>query len=58
MNMAEKAKKLTSMTFLYLIALRNKTVAHDFFPSFHNTNGRLCHERLLKGTSTLTTEQV
>ena len=42
----EKRKKLTCMTFLCMIALRNKTVAHTFLPSF-DANGRLCQERLL-----------
>ena len=31
-------KKLTCMAFLYMIALRNKTVAHTFLPSFGNAN--------------------
>ena len=31
-------KKLTCMAFLYMIALRNKTVAHTFLPSFENAN--------------------
>ena len=26
------------MAFLYMIALRNKTVAHTFLPSFENAN--------------------
>ena len=34
------------MTFLCMIALRNRTVAHTFLPSFDNANGRLCQERL------------
>ena len=33
-------KKLTFMTFLCVIALRNKTVPHSFLPSFDNANGR------------------
>ena len=36
------------MTFMYMIAIRNKTVAHAFLPSFDNTNGRLYQERLLR----------
>ena len=36
------------MTFLCIIALRNKTVAHTFLPSFDDANGRLCHGRLLR----------
>ena len=41
---------MTWMTFLCIIALRNKTVAHTFLPSFDNANGRghLCKERLLR----------
>ena len=34
------------MTFLFMIALRNKTVAHNFLPSFENANDRLCQERV------------
>ena len=30
------------MTFLYMIALRNQTVAYTFLPSFTNANSRLC----------------
>ena len=30
------------MTFLYMIAFRNKTGAYTFLPSFGNANGRLC----------------
>ena len=41
------AKRLTCMTFLYMITLRNKTVAHTFLPPFDNANGRLCQKRLL-----------
>ena len=44
--MAEEMKKLTCMTFLYMIALRNKTLAHTFLLSFDNANGRLLQERL------------
>jgi len=47
-NMAEKMKTLTCMTSMCMIALRNKTVAHTFLPSFGNTNGRLYQERLLR----------
>ena len=36
------------MTFLCMTALRNKTVAHTFLPSFDNANGRVCQERLLR----------
>ena len=34
------------MTFLYMIALRNKPVAHNFLPSFENANDRLRQERV------------
>ena len=39
-NMAEKkiTKKLTCMVFLYMISLRNKTVAHNFLLSLENAN--------------------
>ena len=37
-------KKLTSMTFLCMIALRNKTVTHTILPPFGNVNGPLCQE--------------
>ena len=30
-----------------MIALRNQTVAREFFPSFDSANGCLCQERLL-----------
>ena len=47
--MAEKKmKKIMCMTFLYIIALRNKTVSHTFLPWFDNVKGRLCQERLLR----------
>ena len=36
------------MTFLCIIALRKKTVAHTFLPSLDNANGLLCEERLLR----------
>ena len=35
------------MTFLCMIALRNKTIAEAFLSTFDNANGRLCQERLL-----------
>ena len=44
----------TCMTFLNLIALRNKTVAHTFLSSFDNVNGRLCQERLLRSRNIAT----
>ena len=47
-NMAEKTIKMTCMTFLCIIALRKKTVAHTFLPSLDNANGLLCQERLLR----------
>ena len=34
------------MTFLCVIALRDKTIAHTFLPSFHKAIGRLCQETL------------
>ena len=42
----KKTKKLTCMSFLCMIALRNKIITHTFLPSFDNTNSRLCQERL------------
>ena len=44
----KRMKKLTSTTFLFMIAVRNKTVAHTFLPPFDDANGRLCQERLLR----------
>ena len=35
---------MTYIPFLLITALRNKTVAHTFLPSFENANGRLCQE--------------
>ena len=40
----KKTKKLTRMNFL-CIALRDKTIAHTFLPSFDSANGRLCQEK-------------
>ena len=40
----KKQKKMTGMS---MIALRNQTVAREFFPSFDSANGCLCQERLL-----------
>ena len=41
-------KKWTGMTYLCtIIALRNQTVAREFFPLFDSANGCLCQERLL-----------
>ena len=40
-------KKLKCLTFICMIALRNKTVAHFLIPSFDNANSRLCQERVL-----------
>ena len=46
-NMAEtNEKNLTSMTFLCMIKLRNKTVANTILPSLVNGYGCLCQERL------------
>ena len=37
--------KMTCMqSFLCMIVLRSKTVAHTFLPSFYNANGRLCQD--------------
>ena len=44
----KKKKKWTCMTFLYMVALRNKTIAHTFLSPLDNSNGRLCQERLLR----------
>ena len=45
-NMTEKKKrkKIGMYYFPGMIALRNKTVALTFLPSFENANGRLCQE--------------
>ena len=43
----KKTKKLTRTTFLCMTALKNKTVAHTFLPSFNNANDRLCQEGVL-----------
>ena len=46
-SMAEKNENTWHVWhFLCMIALRNKTVAHTFPPSFDNTNGHLCQDRL------------
>ena len=37
----KRRKQLTCMTFPCMIALRNKTVTHNFLPSFDNENNRL-----------------
>ena len=39
---------LTRMTFLRMIAPRNKTVAHTFLLSFDNASCRLCQQSLLR----------
>ena len=44
----KKRKKLTFVTFLCVIALSNKTVAHTFLASFENANGLLHQQRLLR----------
>ena len=44
----KKMKQLMCMTFLCIIALRNKMVAHTFLPWFDNVNGCFCQERLLR----------
>ena len=41
----KKTKQMTCIqSFLCMIALRSKTVAHTFFLSFDNGNGRLCQD--------------
>ena len=40
-------KKLTCMTFLCMITLNNKMVAHTFLPSLDNANVHVCQEILL-----------
>ena len=49
----KKRKKLTCMTFLCMIELRNKVVAHTmyFSSSFGNANNHLCQEKLLRSMS-------
>ena len=42
----KKAKKFTFMTFLPMIALRNKMLTNGFLPSFDNTNDRLFQEEI------------
>ena len=43
----KKAKKFTFMTFLPMIALRNKMLTrHSFLPSFDNANDRLFQEEI------------
>ena len=39
-------KILTCTTFLYMISLRNKIVAHKFYPSFDNANGTIEIQKL------------
>ena len=52
---ANNAKKVTCMTLLCLIALRNKMVVHtNFLPSFYNANGRLCEEGMLRSSNLAT----
>ena len=46
--MTEKTPKNVCLTFLSVIALKNKTVAHVFLPSFNNKDDRLRQERLLR----------
>ena len=41
----EKEQKMTCMqSFLCMMALGNKTVAHTWLPPFDNANGRLCQD--------------
>ena len=42
----QKREKLTCMTFLCVIAHQEQNEAHTFLPSFDNSDGRLCQERL------------
>ena len=41
----QRKKEKTGMTFLCMIAFRNKMVAHTFLLSFDNANDHLCSER-------------
>ena len=43
-NMADKNDKKKKKKRACIIALRNKTVAHIFLPSFDNANGHLCED--------------
>ena len=50
-------KKLACTMYDYnscVIALKKKTVAYTFHPSFDNANGRFCQERLLKSSNFVT----
>ena len=42
----KREKELTYMTYLCMIALGNKTVAHSFLLLFDNVNGCLCQEMM------------
>ena len=54
-NMAELlSKNLTRLTFLFMIVLGNKMVAHTFLPPFDIENGCLCQERLLRSSNLAT----
>ena len=44
----QRKQKNVCLTFLSVIALRNKTVVHVFLPSFNNKNGCLHQERLFR----------
>ena len=44
----KKTKKLTCITFLCMIALRNKTVVRTFLLLFNNANGHPFQEKLLR----------
>ena len=48
------SNNLTRLTFLFMIILGNKMVAHTFLPPFDNENGRLCQERLLRSSNLAT----
>ena len=43
--MAKNKKKMTGMS---MIALRNQTVAREFFPSFDSANGCLLSRKIVK----------
>lgn len=49
----KRKKKMTCITSLCMIALRHKTIAHTFLPSFDNANSRLFQEMLLTSSHLL-----
>ena len=52
--MTEKTPKNVCLTFLSMIDLKNKTVAHVFLPSFNNKDSCLRQERLLQSRNVAT----